>query len=78
MLKTWRIQNLNAWQKLGAWENVGVHGNVGAAGKVGGPAEELPYCLGSAESATADFSLVPLMSTFFSLLMMNCVHVVSK
>jgi hypothetical protein len=30
--------------------------NVGVAGKVGGPAEELPYCLGSAESATADFS----------------------
>ncbi len=43
--------------------------NVGAAGKVGGPAEELPYCLGSAESATADFSLVPLMVSFSSLLM---------
>ncbi len=28
-----------------------------------------PYCLGSAESPTADFSLVPLMSTFFSSLM---------
>jgi hypothetical protein len=27
------------------------------------------YCLGSAESRTADFSLVPLMSTFFSSLM---------
>jgi hypothetical protein len=37
-----------------------------------------PYCLDSAESAAADFSLVPLMSTFSSLLMLNCVHVVSK
>ena len=37
-----------------------------------------PYCLGSAESATADSSLVPLMSTFSSLLMLNHVHVVSK
>jgi hypothetical protein len=46
--------------------------------KSGWPAEELPYCLGSAESATADFSLDPLMSTFSSLLMMNCVHVFSK
>jgi hypothetical protein len=27
------------------------------------------YCLGSAESPTADFSLVPLMSTFSSSLM---------
>jgi hypothetical protein len=43
--------------------------NVGAAGKVGGPAEELPYCLGSAESATADFSQAPLMVLFSSLLM---------
>ena len=37
-----------------------------------------PYCLGSAESATADISLVPLMSTFSSLLMLNRGHVVSK
>ncbi len=35
------------------------------------PAKVLPYCLGSAESATADFSLVPLMSLFSSLLMMT-------
>ncbi len=34
-----------------------------------GPAEELPYCLGSAESATDDSSLVPLMVSFSSLLM---------
>ncbi len=37
-----------------------------------------PYCLGSAEFPTADFSLVPLMSTFSSLLMLNRVHVDSK
>jgi hypothetical protein len=42
------------------------------------PSEELPYCLGLAESATADFSLVPLMSMFSSLLMMNLEHEVSK
>ncbi len=36
------------------------------------------YCLGSAESPTADFSLVPLMSTFFSSLMWWILHVVSK
>jgi hypothetical protein len=49
--------------------------NVGAAGKVGGPAEELPYCLGSAESATSDFSQAPLMVSFSSLIR---VHVDSK
>jgi hypothetical protein len=37
-----------------------------------------PYCLGSAESAAADISLVQLMNTFSFLLMLNCVHVVSK
>jgi hypothetical protein len=37
-----------------------------------------PYCLGSAEYAAADISLVPLMSTFSSLLIMNLEHVVSK
>ncbi len=78
MLKTWSIQNLWRLAKLGAWKNVGVHGNVDTAGKLGGPAEELPYCLGSTESATAEFSLVPLISTFSSLLMLNRVHVVSK
>ncbi len=36
------------------------------------------YCLGSAESPTADFSLVPLMSTFSSSLMWWISHVVSK
>ncbi len=36
------------------------------------------YCLGSAESPTADFSLVPLMSTFCSSLMWWTSHVVSK
>ncbi len=72
MVKTWRIQVLGGCQKLGPWRN------IGAAGKVGGPAEELSYCLGSAESATADFSPVPLMSTFSSLSMLNLVHVVSK
>jgi hypothetical protein len=43
--------------------------NVGTAGKVVRPAEELPYCLGSAESATADFSHAPLMVSFSSLQM---------
>jgi hypothetical protein len=43
--------------------------NDGAVGKVGGPAEELPSCLGSAESATADFSQAPLMVSWSSLLM---------
>ncbi len=57
MLKTWRIQNIRqmpkTWRlgKLGASKILGIHRNVGAAGKVGGLAEELPYCLGSAESA---------------------------
>ncbi len=39
-----------------------------------------PYCLGSAESPTADLSLVPLMSTFSSSMMyvLNLEHVVSK
>ncbi len=37
-----------------------------------------PYCLGSAESATSNIFLVPLNSTFSSLLMLNRVHVVSK
>ncbi len=37
-----------------------------------------PSCLGSAESASADISLVPLMSTFFSSLVLNLDHVVSK
>ncbi len=37
--------------------------------KVVGPAEELPYCLGSAESATADLSHAPLMVSFSSLQM---------
>jgi hypothetical protein len=41
----------------------------GTAGKAGGPAEELPYCLGSAESATANFSQAPLTVLFSSLLM---------
>ncbi len=36
------------------------------------------YCLGSAESPTADFSLVSLMSTFCSSLMWWISHVVSK
>ncbi len=36
------------------------------------------YCLGSAESPTADFSMVPLMSTFSSSLMWWISHVVSK
>jgi hypothetical protein len=36
------------------------------------------YCLGSAESPIADFSLVPLMSTFCSSLMWWISHVVSK
>ncbi len=36
------------------------------------------YCLGSAESPTADFSLVSLMSTFCSSLMWWILHVVSK
>ncbi len=43
--------------------------NVGAAGKVVRPAEELPDCLGSAKSATADFSHAPLMVSFSSLQM---------
>jgi hypothetical protein len=37
-----------------------------------------PYCLGSAESATADISLVQLMSMFSSSLVLNLEHVVSK
>ncbi len=36
------------------------------------------YCLGSAESPNADFSLVPLMSTFCSSLMWWISHVVPK
>ena len=36
------------------------------------------YCLGSAEPPTADFSLVPLMSTFCSSMMWWILHVVSK
>jgi hypothetical protein len=40
--------------------------------------QETPSCLGSAESATADFSLVLLMSMLSSLVMLNRVHVVSK
>ncbi len=36
------------------------------------------YCLGSVESPTADFSQVPLMSTFSSSLMWWISHVVSK
>jgi hypothetical protein len=66
MLKTWRIQNIRRLAKLGAWENVSVHRNVGEAGKVGGAAGKR-LLFGSAESATADFSLVPLMSTFSSI-----------
>jgi hypothetical protein len=42
--------------------------NVGAAGKVGGFAEELPYCLSSAEFATAYSSQAPLLVSFSSLL----------
>jgi hypothetical protein len=43
--------------------------SVRKAGKVGGPTEELHYCLGSAESATAGFSQEPLMVSFSSFLM---------
>ncbi len=42
---------------------------MGPAGKVGGPAEELLYCLGSAESVTDDFSQAPQIVLFSSLLM---------
>jgi hypothetical protein len=56
-------------QNLGVQKKILEPTHVGAAGKVGGPAEELPYCLGSSESAPADFSQAPLMVLFSSLLM---------
>jgi hypothetical protein len=37
-----------------------------AQGKVGGDTEELPYCLGWAESAAADFSQALLMVLYYS------------
>ncbi len=40
-----------------------------AAGKVGRDAEEPPNCLGSAESAAADFSQALLMVSYSSVLM---------
>jgi hypothetical protein len=58
-------------QNLGASKIFGAYRNIGTAGKVGRPAEELPYCLGSAEAATADFSQAPLMVSFSSLLMFS-------
>jgi hypothetical protein len=62
-------QNLWRMAKLWSRKKILAPANVGAAGKVGGPTEELPYCLGLAESATADFSQAPLMVLFSSLLM---------
>jgi hypothetical protein len=58
----WRLQKCWCTGKLGARQ-------CWSSRKVGGPAEELPYCLGSAESATADFSQAPLMVSFSSFLM---------
>ncbi len=78
MVKTWRIQNIR--QMLKTWR-LGKYWRpwkCWRSRKSRRPTEELPYCLGSAEYSTADFSLDPLMSTFSSLLMLNHVHVVSK
>jgi len=65
------VSNVGAREKLGAHQGVFClpPANVGAAEKVVGPAEELPDCLGSAESATADFSHAPLLVSFSSLQM---------
>ncbi len=72
MLKTWRPQNLcclvKHWCPKKCWRSR----------KSRRSRSRTPYCLGSAESATADLSLVPLISMFASLLMLNRVHVVSK
>jgi len=62
--KHWRIQKTSVDGKNSAHPK-SLAANVGAAGKVVGPAD----CLGSAKSATADFSHAPLMVSFSSLQM---------
>jgi hypothetical protein len=77
--KHWHIQKTSAHPKSVADGKNSAHrkilvSNVGTREKLGArqgwrAAEELPYFLGSAESATSDFSHAPLMVSFSSLQM---------